>query len=247
MSRSLSRAARSNRAALLVACVCVTFGCKKNDGQTAPGGYMQGQVGVGAAAGAGPTAPMAQGGAPAVAQPGATATATATAAAAGAPGVPPAGTATSVPAHPAVPPPPAGPTAQRLDATAAAAVTPILASLTKDNVQAGAKPVGDAVVGNFAQGQTLEFPIQLQPNKCYTVVAAGLPPVGEVNVQLELATVVPGMAPVLAVDQDRGALAVLGKKSACYRWMFGVIAAPGKVVLQVPAGSGLVAAQAYEK
>jgi len=243
MSRSLQRAARSNRAAVLVACVCVSFGCKKNDGQTAPGGYMQGQVGVGAAAGAGPTAPMAQGGAPAVAQPGATGVA----AAAGAPGVASAPTATSVPAHPTVPPPPAGPTAQRLDATAAAAVTPILASLTKDNVQAGAKPIGEAVVGNFAQGQTLEFPIQLQPNKCYTIVAAGLPPVGEVNVQLELATVVPGMAPVLAVDQDRGALAVLGKKSGCYRWMFGVIAAPGKVVLQVPAGSGLVAAQAYEK
>jgi hypothetical protein len=202
---------------------------------------MQGQVGVGAAAGAGPTAPTAQGGAPAVPPAGTTATAPA----AGAPGV--ASAPTSVPAHPTVPPPPAGPTAQRLDAAAATAVAPILASLTKDNVQAGAKPVGDAVVGNFAQGQTLEFPIQLQPNKCYTVVAAGLPPVAEVNVQLELTTVVPGMAPVLAVDQDRGAVAVLGKKSACYRWMFGVIPAPGKVVLQVPAGSGLVAAQAYEK
>ena len=69
----------------------------------------------------------------------------------------------------------------------------------------------------------------------------------EVNVQLQLTTVIPGMAPVLAVDQDQGATAVLGKKTACYKWMFGVIPAPGKVIVQVTGGSGLVAAQAYEK
>jgi hypothetical protein len=141
----------------------------------------------------------------------------------------------------------AGPIAQRLDATAAAAVQPIITGLVKDNVQAGAKPVGDLLVGNFTQGQTLDMPIQLQPNKCYTVVATGLPGVTEVNVQLQLTTVIPGMAPVLAVDQDQGATAVLGKKTACYKWMFGVIPAPGKVIVQVTGGGGLVAAQAYEK
>ena len=152
--------------------------------------------------------------------------------------------ATGVPGTPAAP---TGPTAQRLDASATAAVAPILTALQKDNVQAGAKPVGDTVVGNFGQGQSLEFPVQLQPKKCYTVVAAGLPPITEVNVQLQLTTVLPGMSPVLAVDSDRGVTAVIGKKASCYKWELGVIPAPGKVVVQVPSGSGLVVAQVYEK
>jgi len=182
----------------------------------------------------------AQGGAPATAAP--------------APGTAGAPVATTVPATPAptstapaFPPPQAGPTAVRLDANASAAVTPILAGLVKDNVQSGAKPVGDAVVGNFGANQTLEFAVQLQPNKCYTVIAAGLPPVSEVGLQLQLTTVLPGMAPVLAVDSDRGPTAVIGKKSQCYKWTVGVIPAPGKVVVQVPGGTGLVAAQVYEK
>jgi hypothetical protein len=134
-----------------------------------------------------------------------------------------------------------------LDATSAAAVKPVIEGLAKESIPAGAKPIGETLVGNFAQGQSLDIAIQLQPNKCYTVVATGLPPVTEVNVQLTLSTVIPGMAPVLAVDQDQGATAVLGRKSTCYRWMFGVIPAPAKVVVQVTSGSGLVAAQAYEK
>jgi len=96
-------------------------------------------------------------------------------------------------------------------------------------------------------GQTLDTQILLQPNKCYTVVATALPPVTEVNVQLVLQTPMPGMTPVLAVDQDSGPTAVLGKKATCYKWMFGTIPASAKVVVQVTGGSGLVAAQTYEK
>lgn len=216
---------------LALASVAAGTACKKNDGSTAAGGYVQGQVGTGAG-GAAAMPGQAVGGAPGV---------PATSAMPTAPyGGAPATAASTLPTQ-------SGPVAQRLDASAAAAVQPILAGLVKDSVPAGAKPVGDALVGNFSQGQTLEMPIQLQPNKCYTVIATGLPPVTEVNVQLELTTVIPGMAPVLAVDQDAGATAVLGKKTACYRWTFGVIPAPGKVVVQVTRGSGLVAAQAYEK
>jgi hypothetical protein len=207
---------------LALASVAAGTACKKNDGQTAAGGYVQGQVGA-AGNGAAAMPGVAAGGA---------------AAGGAAPYAAGAGAGTAAPG---------GPVAQRLDAAAAAAVQPILAALVKDDVQAGAKPVGEALVGNFAQGQTLDMPIQLQPNKCYTVIATGLPPVTEVNVQLQLTTVIPGMSPVLAVDQDAGATAVLGKKSACYRWSFGVIPASGKVVVQVMGGSGLVAAQAYEK
>jgi len=237
MSTSLfiRRSSRSSHLVIVMAAVAVAGACKKNDGEAAPGGYVQGQVGVGAAAGAGPTGVPGQGGAPATAPMPA-------AGVAGVAGTPPA--TTGVPGTPAAP---TGPTAQRLDASATAAVAPILAALQKDNVQAGAKPVGDTVVGNFGQNQTLEFPVQLTPKKCYTVVAAGLPPITEVNVQLQLTTVLPGMSPVLAVDSDRGVTAVIGKKASCYKWELGVIPAPGKVVVQVPSGSGLVVAQVYEK
>jgi hypothetical protein len=233
-SSFLRRALRLDLAAVTLVALAVVTACKKNDGEAPNGGYVQGQVGT-SPGGSGAMPAGAQGGAP-VAPVGAGGAAAMPAAAGGA-------TATG----PAPMPTQAGPIAQRLDATAAAAVQPILAGLVKDNVQAGAKPVGDVLVGNFTQGQTLDIPIQLQPNKCYTVIATGLPPVTEVNVQLQLTTVIPGMAPVLAVDQEQGPTAVLGKKAACYKWMFGVIPAPGKVIVHVTGGGGLVAAQAYEK
>jgi hypothetical protein len=230
MSSRISLRLRTLRVAGLATVLAASgTACKKNDGETAAGGYVQGQVGA-PTAGAGAMNPAGIGGASAVP--------TATGGAA---------PVATTPGAPAPLPTQAGPVAQRLDAAAAAAIQPIIAGLVKDNVQAGAKPVGELLVGNFTQGQTLDMPIQLQPNKCYTVVATGLPPITEVNVQLQLTTVIPGMAPVLAVDQDNGATAVLGKKTACYRWMFGVIPAPGKVVVQVMGGSGVVAAQAYEK
>jgi hypothetical protein len=225
------RASHFELAYIVLALLALATACKKNDGEAPAGGYVQGQVGT-SPGGAGALPATAQGGAPA---------GVGGAAAVPAPGA--AGAATG----PAPITTQAGPIAVRLDATAAAAVQPILAGMVKDNVQAGAKPVGDILVGNFTQGQTLDMPIQLQPNKCYTVVATGLPPVSEVNVQLTLTTVIPGMAPVLAVDQDSGPVAVVGKKTACYKWMFGVIPAPGKVIVHVTGGNGLVAAQAYEK
>jgi hypothetical protein len=202
-------------------------GCKKDDqAGNMSGGYQLGQqpmAGMGGAA--------AQAGAPAVPAGGASAAQGGTAGAAG-------GTIGA---------PPAGPVAQKLDASAAAAIRPFLDQTAKDQTQPGAKAVGETLVGNFGTGQTLDTQILLQPNKCYTVVATALPPVTEVNVQLVLMTPVPGMTPVLAVDQDSGPTAVVGKKATCYKWMFGTIPASAKVVVQVTGGSGLVAAQAYEK
>ena len=46
--------------------------------------------------------------------------------------------------------------------------------MATQNAVAGSKPVGSALAGNFQQGQFLESQIQLQPGKCYTVVASGL-------------------------------------------------------------------------
>jgi hypothetical protein len=226
MFHSRKASSRSTRWLGSVSLVCVAaFGtaCKKNDGETAPGGYVQAGVGTAGASGLG--------GATAFAGAGGGTAAAGGAAAAGAGGA--AG--------------PTGPIAQRLDATAGLAIKPLLDQLAKTETQAGSKAIGETLVGNFATGQSLEVPIQLQPNKCYTVIAASLPPVTEVNVQLQLVTPIPGVVPVLAIDQDTGASAVLGRKTTCYRWMFGTFPASAKVVVQVAGGSGLVAAQAYEK
>jgi hypothetical protein len=230
MMRSLFVGRRSAHVLYLVTAAGLTvLACKKNDGEAANGGYVQGQTSSAGAAGFAPVAQGGAGGALVVATGGAPA-GTAGAAVAGAPAA--AG---------------ASATPQRLDPAAAAAVAPALIELGKKEVQPGAKPIGETLVGNFGQGQSLELPIQLQPNKCYSVVAMGLPPVTEVAVELQLTTIIPGMAPVLAVDQDTGATAVLGRKATCYKWMFGVIPAPAKIVVRVTGGSGLVAAQAYEK
>lgn len=199
------------------------FGCKKDDQAGMSGGYQLGQTGGGAGGAPAYGAPPTAGGAPAAAG--------AAGAATGAGGAPP----------------PSGPIAQKLDPSAGAAIRPLLDQAAKDQTQPGAKPVGETLVGNFGTGQTLDTQILLQPNKCYTVVATALPPVTEVNVQLVLQTPMPGMTPVLAVDQDSGPTAVLGKKATCYKWMFGTIPASAKVVVQVTGGSGLVAAQTYEK
>ena len=139
-----------------------------------------------------------------------------------------------------------GSPAQQLDPSAGAAATALIGPLSTGSTMAGAKPVGSAIVGNFQAGQTLEGQLQLQPGKCYTVVGAGVPPVTEVNLQLVAVMPIPGMVPILAQDGDQGPQAVLGKKPNCYKWPMPV-GAPVNVILTVAGGSGIAAAQVYEK
>ena len=136
--------------------------------------------------------------------------------------------------------------AQLIDPAAASVVQPIINDLAKQHTVAGSKPVGSPLVGNFQTGQTLEGQVQLQPQKCYTIVATALPPVTELNLQLVAVSVIPNVAPILAADSDTGTTAVIGKKPNCYKWPF-PLPAPAKVVAQVTAGSGLAAIQVYEK
>lgn len=170
-------------------------------------------------------------------QPAATAPA-ATAPAATAPGataaVPP--VATSAAGSPAAP----------LDATAAAAATGLLGALATQNAP-GAKAVGAVVAGNFQQGQIMETQVQMNPGKCYTVVGAALPTVQNLDIELVPLMPVPGLAsPVMAADQTQGPTAVVGAAPNCFKWALPV-GGPMKVVLRVSAGSGMAAAQVYEK
>jgi hypothetical protein len=212
-------------------------GCKKKDETQDPnaagyqqGGYQQqpgyGQPGYG----------QPQPGQPGYGQP----------AQPGQPGYQPAPGPTPAPGPAPGPAPAAGGQAQPMDPTLAGAATQVLNQLAAQNAVAGSKPVGSALAGNFQQGQTLESQVQLQPGKCYTVVASGLPPVTEVNVKFVAVTPIPGSAMVLAQDQDTGAQAVLGKKPNCWKNAF-PMAVPAKMVLEVAGGQGVAAAQLYEK
>jgi len=163
----------------------------------------------------------------------------------GGPATGPAAPSASAPA-PAPAPTPAPTTPAPLDPAVAAAVTPMLTQLGASQTVAGSKPLGTAMVGNVGGAQTLEQQIMLQPNKCYSVVAAGMPPISELNVQFLAVTVIPGMAPVLAVDQDTGPSATLGKKPNCYKWALPLPTAV-KVVVSAAAGQGIAGAQVYEK
>ena len=122
----------------------------------------------------------------------------------------------------------------------------MLTQLGASQTVAGSKPLGTAMIGNVGGAQVLEQQIMLQPNKCYSVVAAGMPPISELNVQFLAVTVIAGMAPILATDQDVGPSATLGKKPNCYKWAL-PLPTPVKVVVSAAGGQGVAGAQVFEK
>jgi hypothetical protein len=132
------------------------------------------------------------------------------------------------------------------DPALAAAVQPMITQLASTQTVAGSKALGAAFVGNVGGAQTLEQQIMLQPNKCYSAVAVGMPPISALHVQFVAVTIIPGMAPILAVDQDSGPSAVLGKKPNCYKWVLPLPVAV-RVVVTAAGGSGVAAAQVFEK
>jgi hypothetical protein len=195
-------------------------------GQCPPGQYFDGQFCQmqGAAPGAVPGA-----------APGVAATAAPTAVAPGAPTA-----ASPIPVATAA----AGPSATPLDPAAASAATQLLGPLAQQNAP-GAKPVGSAIAGQFQQGQTLEGQVQMQANKCYTVIGVGLPGVQNLDIQLAPFMPVAGIPPaVVAQDQTVGPQAIIGEKGSCYRSVFPM---PMKVIVTVSQGAGVAAAQVYEK
>jgi hypothetical protein len=174
----------------------------------------------------------------------------------GAPGAPtataPAGTAPAATAPaatgiPGVNTTQTGPTASPLDPTAAQAATQLITPLGAQHAPAGAKPVGSAIAGNFQQGQSLEAQVQMNPGKCYTVVGVGLPPVGNLDIALVPALPIPGLpAATMAADNTVGSTAIVGDKPNCFKWAF-PMSGMMKVVMTVSQGSGVAAAQVFEK
>jgi hypothetical protein len=127
-----------------------------------------------------------------------------------------------------------------VDVTMAAQAGPVIQYLASSHLPSGAKQMGAPFAGQFAQGQILEQKVQLTAGKCYTVVAAGLPPVSEVNLEL----FVEGDEEPVAKDETKGVQAVLGSRNACFK---PDASGPFKLVLTVEGGQGVAAAQVFQK
>jgi hypothetical protein len=141
--------------------------------------------------------------------------------------------------------PATGGAAQPLPPAAMMVATPMLMPLAQTEAP-GAQAEGSPFGANFQEGQVLEQPINIQPGKCYTIVAGGMG-VQQVDVQL-VAQPAPMFPPtVIASSQGAGPTAVLGGKAAgCWKNPL-PIGGPAKVVLKATKGSGMAAAQVYSK
>ena len=133
-----------------------------------------------------------------------------------------------------------GGTAQPMDPNLAVAASAPL--MTLGNTEApGAQKEGNAIAGNFQQGQTLEGSFTMQPGRCYTVVAASAG-IQQLDISVVALTPIPGMSPQLGSATGRagmaGSQAVLGSKANCIKLAFTPV---------VEVGAGLGAAQLYVK
>jgi hypothetical protein len=122
----------------------------------------------------------------------------------------------------------------------AAQAAPLVQYLAASHLPSGARAFGAPFAGQFAEGQILQRKVQLTAGKCYTVVAAGLPPIGEVDIEL----VAEGEKEAAAKDATNGIQAVLGSRSKCFT---PPQTGPYKLILRVTRGQGVAAAQAFQK
>ncbi len=126
---------------------------------------------------------------------------------------------------------------------ASAATVPLMAYALQEAPNMNRE--GGVIAGQFREGQTLEQPMQLAPNKCYTVLAVGVGP-QEVDISIVAVTPIPASSPVLASDNTNGPNAALGGRGNCYRWQ-APIGINAKYVVKSTRGLGLIAAQLYSK
>jgi len=104
---------------------------------------------------------------------------------------------------------------------------------------------GAPIAASFQPGQTFEQPIQLQPGRCYGVIAVGLPMLTEVDVQI--VTHQPPLPPtVLQQDSTTGPNASIGQGGTCFKNPLPV-GGPAKLVIRATAGQGVVMAQLFVK
>ena len=143
------------------------------------------------------------------------------------------------------PPASTGGQATPMAPAAAMAADAVLTGLAQQEA-GGAQPEGTTFAGQFAEGQTLEQPVNLQPGKCYTVVGGSLGGVQELDVMIQ-GQLAPLPPTTLAQDNQTGPNATLGGKAAgCWKNP-SPIPIPAKIILRVTKGSGMAAAKVYVK
>jgi hypothetical protein len=166
----------------------------------------------------------------------------------GQPGAYPTQTSTvpTAPATTTAPPASTGSQATPMAPAAAMGADVILTGLAQQDAP-GMQAEGTAFAGQFAEGQTLEQPINLNPGKCYTIVAASLGGVTELDVLIQ-GQLAPGLPAVTAAqDNSTGPTATLGGKAAgCWKNP-SPFPVPAKIVLRVTKGNGMAAAKVYVK
>jgi hypothetical protein len=157
------------------------------------------------------------------------------------PPLPPPATATAPP----TPTTTQGPTATPLDPSATgAAAAAIAADAAMDAPGMGRE--GSPLAGSFQEGQVLEQPITIVPNRCYTFIAAGVGP-QEIEIQLVAQSPIPQIAPMMGDQRGTGGKVVLGKGTGCIKLALIPIAVPAKWVIKASRGSGVIAGQAFSK
>jgi hypothetical protein len=109
---------------------------------------------------------------------------------------------------------------------------------------AGMRSDGAAMAAQFQPGQVYEQTLQLQPGRCYAVVAVGI---GITELDLELVIHQPP-APeyVAAHDESSGPQAVLGGRKNCFKNPL-PFPAPAKIRMRATAGAGVGMAQVFSR
>ena len=138
----------------------------------------------------------------------------------------------------------AGGSAARIDPNVAGVATVPLMAFAQQQA-AGMQREGNVAAAQFQEGQIMEEPVNLQPGKCYTVLAVGAG-VAEGDIGLQLTTPMPGMNPALAQDTAAGQQAPRGGGCNCHQWPW-PMAGQAHDVSTATRGSGVVAAQLYVK
>ena len=134
-----------------------------------------------------------------------------------------------------------------LDAVEAQAASAMVDAIAATRLGANVRRVGPVLAGNFTTGQGLKRDVEAAAGKCYSIVAAGLPPVAEVELKLVLVPALPGSPMVvLAEDKTAGPEAVLGAPPRCFKWA-APLAATLRLVLKVSQGQGVAGAHIYEE
>lgn len=130
--------------------------------------------------------------------------------------------------------------ASPVDITMAAQAGPVIQYLASSHLPNGAKQLGVPFAGQFAEGQVLSQKLQVTEGKCYTVVGVAMPPVTELNIQLFKE----GEKEPLIEDTLQGKQAVIGSRNDCYK---ASKTESLRLVLRVEKGSGVAAAQVFQK